>query len=115
MQIVYTGTANASGNVTVTINDVQSGLLRVIAQISVECITAFRPGAACVIRRNGRFVTSTIIASGDTAYKEPFLQQTNTDTITCDFTGFTNKDNVAVTVFCWQGPWTANPPTSFVV
>lgn len=115
MLIPYTGTADASGTVTITINDVKSGLTRVIGQISVECLTAFRPGASAVIRLNNRYLTSTIIASGDTAYNQPFIAQNTSDTITAVFTGFNKNDEVAVTLFCIEIPWTANPPSAITV
>jgi hypothetical protein len=115
MLIPYTAFADASGNATITINDVKSGLTRVIGQISVECNTAFRPGAACTIRMNRRYLTSTILASGDAAYNQPYVAQNTSDVITADFSGFQNKDELVVTLYCVEIPWTANPPTSITV
>jgi len=115
MLIPYTGNADASGNCTITINDVKSGLTRVIGQISVECLTAFRVGATATLRMNGRYLTSTIIASADTAYNQPYIAQNTSDVITATFTGFTNKDELCVTLYCIEIPWTANPPSSITV
>ena len=115
MQIPYSAFANAQGSATITINDVKSGLTRVIGQISVECLTAFRVGATATLKMNGRYLTSTIIASGDTAYNQPYIAQNTSDTITAVFTGFTNKDQVAVTLYCVEIPWTDNPPSSITV
>lgn len=115
MLIPYTAFADSSGNAMITINDVKSGLTRVIGQISVECLTAFRVGASAVLRLNNRYLTSTILASGDTAYNQPYIAQNTSDVITAAFTGFQVKDELCVTVYCIEIPWTANPPSAITV
>lgn len=115
MQIPYSAFANAQGSATITINDVKSGLTRVIGQISVECLTAFRVGATATLRMNGRYLTSTILASGDTAYNQPYIGQNTSDIITAVFAGFNSNDQVAVTLYCIEIPWTDNPPSAITV
>lgn len=109
-----TATADSTGTAVVNFETISPGLQWVISQISLET-TPFRVGASCVVRRGGRYLTSTIIGSGDTAYGPPSIILLRGVLLTCTWTGLTQGDEAIATIWYEEQPWSNNPSTTQVV
>jgi hypothetical protein len=90
------GLADSTGTCVVTLAEPQGGLRWIIWQMTVETIPV-RSGAQATIRRNGRYITSTISASGSSAQGPPALAFNPGDVITVTWTGMTQGDECIVT------------------
>lgn len=111
----YPVIAKADGTCQAVVNDgPPKGLVWVIAQISIET-TVFRAGATAVIRRDGRFVANSSLASSDTAYGPPPIMQNHNGAVTCDWAGLTVGDQAIMTIFYDEQDNGAKPNPDFVV
>jgi hypothetical protein len=120
VQKVYTATADSNGNATITINDVPSGMMWVVPQWSIETednhgSVVFRVGATCATRRNQRYITSTNLASGSTAFGPPAFVFNSGDTVTFTCAGLMAGDEAIATLFFVEKQWDANPDPNVVV
>jgi hypothetical protein len=111
----FTATADATGIATAVVQPgPPSTLTWVIAQISIET-DPFRAGAAATITRNGRLVTSSSIASADTAYGPPAVAMNSGDNISCTWAGLQAGDVALMTIWFSEQPYGAAPDPNIVV
>lgn len=111
----YTGYANASGVASIDIQEVPTGLIWILMQFSVSTPIAFRVGATCTVKKNGLFLTSTILGSGDTAYGPPFIKLHPGDNLNASWTGLTLRDEAEITLWFEEQEWSNNPSTNQIV
>lgn len=99
------GRAGAAGTARVTIAAyVPSGLVWVVAQIGVEGIST-KPTMSTVVRKNGRFLTSSSSGLYASASGVPYLTLKSPDQLTVDFAGLNSGDSVLVTLFYREITW----------
>lgn len=119
MQKVYTGIALANGTATVNINDVPSSMMWVVPQWSIETeaggASVLRVGSTCTVRRNGRYVTSSTLGSGATAYGPPPIVLYSNDVLTFLWAGLTAGDEAIATIFYTETTWSNTPNPNQVV
>jgi len=101
-------TAGANGTAHVQFSPIAAGLMWVVPQFSIEVIP-FTPGAACTIRRNGRFISSTALGSGDTAFGPPSIILNRGDVLSFDWAGMTPGSEAVATLFYSEQTWAATP------
>lgn len=107
-------TANASGVAVIQFQPVAAGLIWIVPQYSVETLP-FRVGSTCTIRKNGRFVSSTSLGSGDTAYGPPALILNRGDILLFTWAGMTSGDECLATLFYKEQAWSEDiDPTTAV-
>lgn len=82
-----TVTANAQGAGTITFADVPTGVEWVISQIGIETLPFVAAGCSAVVRKNGRFVTSSNQAGSASAGGQPYFLCRAGDSYTVEFTG----------------------------
>lgn len=99
-----TATANSSGIAVVSFAHNKSGLRWIVWQLTVETIPV-RGGAQATIRRNGRYITSTIVGSGSSAQGPPALKMEPNDVLTCTWTGLTAGDEAILLFLYEEVPW----------
>ena len=107
-------TAGSDGTGTITFSPLSPGLTWVVAQFSLET-TPFRVGCVCTVRKNGRFLTSTILGSGDTAYGPPAIILNRGDTLAFKWSGLTQGDQCVATLFYNESTWTTSPDPTIAV
>lgn len=98
-----TGTANASGNATVTYQHNKTGIWWIIWQWTVETIP-FRSGARSATRRNGRYVASTVSGGGASAQGPPAMLLEPSDVLEFTWTGLTLGDQAIATLYYEEVP-----------
>lgn len=108
----FTALADASGNATVTIPPVKSGLQWTVPQFSVESIPT-RVGASCVTRMNGNLITSTQVVPS-TAAGVPAILVNAGDVLTFTFAGLTQGDTAKVTLSYNEALWGTPPRSDWV-
>lgn len=94
----FTAIAIAGGTATVDITPVPGGLQWIVWQFTVETIPV-RGAAQATVRRNGRYLTSTIVGSSSSAQGPPSLQLAPSDELTCTWVGLTVGDEAILTLF----------------
>lgn len=101
-----TATADSSGNCTLTFDGtaIPSGMQWIIAQITIETIPV-RGSARCTVRRNGRYITSSIVGSGSSAQGPPYLLLNGTDTLSASWVGMQQGDECVLLLLYEQVPW----------
>lgn len=109
-----TAIADATGAAVATISLNNSGLVWIVAQISVETVP-FRVGCTAVIRRNGIFVAGSPQGSSDTAYGPPAILLRTGDQLTVTWAGLTKGDQGKATAFYAEQPDSATPTANVVV
>lgn len=110
----YEDFADATGTAVVSVDGPSRGLQWIIPMFSNE-VNPFRVGSTFVVRRNGRFVTSTSLGSGDTAYGPPALLMNPGDTLVGTFSGLTQGDQAIFTIFYSEVAASAVPTPDVVV
>jgi len=98
-----TATADASGKASCLIALNKSGLNWIVWQVSVESIPV-RSSANAVLRRNGIFVSSTIVGSASSAQGPPAFLLHQGDLLTVDWIGMTSGDECIATAFYEEVP-----------
>jgi hypothetical protein len=112
--VTLSANASAAGVATVTFIATPAGLMWVVPQVSLETVP-FRVGATCTVRKNGRFLSSTALGSGDTAYGPPAIILYRGDQITFTWAGMTAGDECLATLFYSEQSWAEVPdPTTAV-
>lgn len=96
--------ADASGNATVTIQHNRSGIVWVVSQIAVEKSPDTPSAARAIIRRNGRYLTSTSIVPAS-AQGQPFYALNAPDTLEIEFSNLSVGDTGVVTVSYQETLW----------
>ena len=89
---------------TITIEHGKSGLQWIIWQLTVETIPA-RLSAQATLRKNGRYVTSTIVGSGSSAQGPPAILLNSNDVLTVLWIGMQAGDELIATPFYEEVPW----------
>ncbi len=82
----YSATVDAGGRATIVIRPFAL-MTWVVSQVSVEMRSA-PVGAACTLRKNGRFITA-LIPTGDAAGGDPPVDVGPSDRLTVEFVGCT--------------------------
>ena len=95
------GTASASGALTLTYTPRSNDLTRV-TQVAAEMANA--GGAICVVRRNGALVTP-LVPTGGAAGGDPPIWLWPGDALTVEWTGGPVSGVGKMTVFFDLGPW----------
>jgi hypothetical protein len=98
---VASALADSTGTGTITFAPVQGGLQWIIWQIAVETIPV-RTGNTATLRRNGRYISSTVTGSSASSQGPPALAYNPGDTMTMTWTGMTEGDECIVTVLYEQ-------------
>lgn len=98
MDKVYSASADSTGTAVATVDNIPTGVNWIVWQTSVES-SPFRSGANATMRRNGRYVTSTIQGGGSSAQGPPALLLTPNDTVTMTWKGLTAGDQGLMTLF----------------
>lgn len=93
----FTTNADSTGTAVLTIPAPVSGRRWIIWQMTVETIPV-RSGSQATIRRNSRYITSTVSASGSSAQGPPALAFNPGDILTVTWTGMTQGDECICTV-----------------
>lgn len=106
-----TATADVNGNATALMKVDKSGVQWHVWQVSVETIPV-RSSSRATLRRNGRYVSSTITGSGATAFGPPALLLNQNDQLTVDWIGMTAGDECIATPFYEEVQW-GQPGTGF--
>lgn len=86
----FSAVVDAGGSATVTIRTRTRLQTWMLQQVSVE-MPAAPVGAVCELRKNG-FLVTPLIATGDAADGDPYVQLRGTDVATVTFTGCTPGD-----------------------
>jgi hypothetical protein len=107
-------TVPASGTVTIPFGHTKSGIQWVVSQLA-NSTSPFRVGSVLTVQRNGQYITSTPLASGDAATGPPFLLLNASDVLNFIFTGMTSGDQCVGTIFYTEQVWSANPQGGYVV
>jgi len=104
----------ASGTATIRFQHYKTGIQWVVSQI-VNSTSPFRVGSVLTVQRNGGYITSTPLASGDAATGPPFLKLDASDYLDFIFTGMTSGDQVIAAIFYTEEQWNPNPQGGYVV
>lgn len=104
----------ASGIASIDFSPTSPGLNWVVAQFSLET-QPFRVGCVCVVRYNGRFLSSTILGSGDTAYGPPAIILYRGDILNFTWTGVQVGDECIATLFYNESQWSTSPDPTIAV
>lgn len=88
--LAFSPVVEASGGVTVTIRTRTRLQTWMLQQVSVEMPSA-PLGATCELRKNG-FLITPLIATGDAADGDPYVQLRGSDVATVTFAGCTPGD-----------------------
>lgn len=107
-------TAPASGTVTIPFQHYKTGLQWVVSQMA-NSTQPYRVGSVLTVNRNGLYVTSTPLASGDAATGPPFLLLNASDVLNFVFTGMTLGDLCSATIFYTESEWSATPQGGQIV
>lgn len=102
--LVRSATANAAGTAVIRYADVPSGLVWVISQIGVEAITTTTLSTV-VVRKNGRFVTSTNQGQSASAGGLPYVSLKAGDLYTLTWTGLNSGDTAIATLLYNEVTW----------
>lgn len=92
----------------------KSGVQWIVSQIS-NSTSPFRVGSTVTVKRNGRYLTSTPLASGDSASGPPAYLLNASDVLSLIFTGMTVGDQVEGTLFYDEKAWSPNPTGGGIV
>lgn len=92
----------------------KTGIQWIVSQLS-NSTSPFRVGSTLSIQRNNLYVTSTPLASGDTATGPPFLLLNAADVLSFIFSGMTSGDQVLATIYYSEHLWSPNPQGGVVV
>lgn len=103
-----------SGSATIRFQHSKTGLNWVVSQIA-NFTNPFRVGSALTVQRNGGYITSTPLASGDAATGPPFLLLTASDYLDFIFTGMNQGDQVGAAIFYTEEQWSEHPTGGYVV
>lgn len=104
----------ASGTVTISFQHYKTGLQWVVSQI-VNSTSPFRVGSVVTVLRNGGYITSTPLASGDSATGPPFLKLDASDSLDFVFSGMTAGDQCTAAIFYTEDQWSPSPQGGYVV
>lgn len=104
----------ASGSATIRFQHYKTGLQWIISQLT-NSTSPFRVGSVLTVQRNGGYITSTPLASGDAATGPPFLKLDASDYLDFIFTGMAQGDQVIAAIFYTEEEWTANPVGGVIV
>lgn len=96
--------ADASGNATVRIQHNRSGIVWVVSQIAVENTPTTPSAAKAIVRRNGRYLTSTSIVPAS-AQGQPFYALNAPDVLEIDFSNVPVGDTAIVTLSYQETLW----------
>ena len=96
--------ADSTGTAVVTLPPVQGGLKWIIWQITVETIPV-RTGNQATVRRNGRYISSTVTGSNASAQGPPALNYNPNDVVTVTWTGMTQGDECIATILYEEAPF----------
>lgn len=106
--------ANAAGVAALPFGHSKSGIQWVVSQLA-NSTSPFRVGSVLTVTRNGLYVSSTPLASGDAATGPPFLLLNASDVLLFTFTGMTLNDQCVGTIFYTEQLWSADPQGGYVV
>lgn len=95
--------ANGAARITVA-GYVPSGLVWVVSQIAIEANSA-KPTMSAVVRKNGRFLTSSASGLYSAAGGAPYISLKPPDQLTVDYGGLNNGDTVLLTLFYREITW----------
>jgi hypothetical protein len=107
-------TVGAAGTASIDFSPTSPGLNWVVAQFSLET-QPFRVGCTCIVRKNGRFLSSTILGSGDTAYGPPAIILYRGDILNFFWNGLQNGDECIATLFYNESTWSQSPDPTIAV
>lgn len=97
--------AGAAGTARVTVAGfVPSGLVWVVSQIGVEAQSA-KPTMSTIVRKNGRFLTSSASGLTASASGSPYIALKSPDQLTVDYAGLNPGDSVLLTLFYREIRW----------
>lgn len=112
--LTFAAKANAAGSAAITFGHSKSGIQWVVSQMS-NSTSPFRVGSVLTVTRNGLYVSSTPLASGDAATGPPFLLLNASDQLVFTFTGMTSGDQCVASIFYQEQLWSADPQGGYVV
>lgn len=95
--------SNSAGVATVTLPQPQGGIRWIIWQLTVETIPVVT-GAQATVRRNGRYITSTVAGSGSSAQGPPALAYNPGDQLQVIFTNAGVNTECVVTLLYEEAP-----------
>lgn len=107
-------TADSSGNGTVTIAEVPTGIQWVVSQVGIETVPA-GTAVPAVIRLNGRFVTSSANASSDAAQGPPYITINPGDQLTITWSGAPSRCSLIANIYLTEYPYGQINPNAQVV
>lgn len=102
--LVRASAANAAGTAVIRYADVPSGLVWVVSQIGVEAITTTTLSTV-VIRKNGRFITSTNQGQSASAGGLPYVSLKAGDVYTLTWTGLNSGDTAIASLLYNEVTW----------
>lgn len=114
MDVTQSARVPASGTVTIPFTHNKSGIQWVVSQLT-NSTSPFRVGSVLTVQKNGQYVTSTPLASGDAATGPPFLILNASDVLSFVFSGMTSGDQCTATIFYTEQAWSENPQGGYVV
>lgn len=86
-----------------TVEHGKTGLWWIVWQWTVET-NPVRTSARATARRNGRYITSTLVGSGSSAQGAPALKLEASDVFTMDWVGLTSGDQAVLTLLLEEVP-----------
>jgi hypothetical protein len=99
------GRVGAAGTARITVAGfIPSGLVWVVSQISIEAQSS-KPTMSAVVRKNGRFVTSSASGLSSSAGGAPYLALKPPDQLTVDYAGLNSGDTVLLSLFFREITW----------
>lgn len=99
------GRAGPAGTARITVAGfIPSGLVWVVSQVGIEAQSA-KPTMSAVLRKNGRFITSSASGLSSSAAGAPYLSLKSPDQLTVDYAGLNNGDTVLLTLFYREITW----------
>lgn len=96
--------ADASGNASIAVGHIPSGVVWVVWQVAVETSPA-RPGCTATITKNLRYLSSTNLGSGASAQGPPAISLKGGDSLAVNWAGMQPGDTAIVSVYYNETLW----------
>lgn len=103
-EFASTANADSTGSATVTVVHGKSGLQWILWQLTIETIPT-RTAASAVVRRNGAYITSSIIGSGSSAQGPPAIVLNDSDVLSVTWSNMTQGDECIARLLYEEVPY----------
>lgn len=95
--------ANGTANVTIAAQ-IPGGRVWIVSQVGIEAITT-QASVTAIMRKNGRFLTSSAVGQGASASGAPYITLKAGDKLTMDWAGLSLGDTAILTVLYNEIAW----------